>query len=550
MVFCVVFSFALFVACSDKNNSQSSLNTIADIYAADVNIVYDGRPHSIVVNNTLSSDTILYSTDGNNFSESSPVFVLPDTYTVFFKVIRSGYTDFSSSATVTITPSILDGISAPNATVIYDGLSHSVSVNGALSTDKITYSTDGATFSSGAPSFTDIGVHTVYYHVQRVYGDYESSCTLTILPNILGRYFNPSFGLIVIDRDCAYVNSVRQDVTVGIDGSGYLSSESFSVSDSVLNYNSLSFTALTDGKYVYKLTSSTASRYFCYSADGELNITFENDICVVKLDDQTLLSVPDVNYCESAHITDYAELTFEQAFIHSSDITEINVSFSLRDTNPFVAEYKYYTYDGLPHGLDFSVPVVFPDDTEPTFTEIGKHTVTAIILSDKYLPLVAECTLIIMPDIDGTYFSTERILKIDDKSVYIDGEYSGKLSTLDENWTYDGMPITITVNGLTYDGEEYTTADLAMVVCINNEITSRIALQSDIKQICISFDRSSLVFTNKTNILLTVPIDSNSVSIVSNGNDIVPVSSDSNNYFILGTTELDTDIIFINVSTE
>ncbi|MDE5592444.1 MAG: hypothetical protein K2I75_00765, partial [Clostridiales bacterium] len=121
----VVFAFIAFSACA--NSEPTSNKTLVGVYASDAAVPYDGRPHSITVMNTLATDTVLYSTDGVKYSSVRPTFVLPDEYTVYFKVNRSGYQELASSATVTITPCILTDISAQNVSVGYDGLPHSVS---------------------------------------------------------------------------------------------------------------------------------------------------------------------------------------------------------------------------------------------------------------------------------------------------------------------------------------------------------------------------------------------------------------------------------------
>lgn len=64
----------------------------------------------------------------------------------------------------------------------YDGQSHGIGVNVSDSSGTVvTYSTDGATYGSENPSFTDAGTYTVYYRIQKDnYDKVEGSKTVTI----------------------------------------------------------------------------------------------------------------------------------------------------------------------------------------------------------------------------------------------------------------------------------------------------------------------------------------------------------------------------------
>ena len=257
----VVFAFVTFCACADSKPSEQ---TISGVYASDVSVVYDGRPHSITVMNTLATDTVLYSTDGINYSSVRPTFVLPDEYTVYFNVNRSGYKELASSAIVTISPCILTDISAQDVSVGYDGLPHSVAIDGLLPNDTVTYSTDGLTFSPEQPSFISVGEYTIYYRVERNYGYYNSSCTLTIFPTIYGKYFNSNYGVVALFPHTA---------TVDADGySGLIGDEPFSITDNVLTYNNSEFTKLSDSDCVYKLIVAENIVYFYADSSGKLDI--------------------------------------------------------------------------------------------------------------------------------------------------------------------------------------------------------------------------------------------------------------------------------------
>ncbi|MBQ3389121.1 MAG: hypothetical protein IJG60_07910 [Thermoguttaceae bacterium] len=75
--------------------------------AFDVTIVdyvgnYDGQAHTVSIEGLQTGDTVLYSEDGVNYSTAELAYTDPGAYTVYVKVERSGYQDFTGTGTVTI----------------------------------------------------------------------------------------------------------------------------------------------------------------------------------------------------------------------------------------------------------------------------------------------------------------------------------------------------------------------------------------------------------------------------------------------------------------
>ncbi len=64
---------------------------------------YDGNPHGITV--TSSGTTITYSTDGTNYSSTSPKYTNAGIYTVYYKIEKSGYNTITGNKQVIIIPS-------------------------------------------------------------------------------------------------------------------------------------------------------------------------------------------------------------------------------------------------------------------------------------------------------------------------------------------------------------------------------------------------------------------------------------------------------------
>jgi uncharacterized repeat protein (TIGR02543 family) len=75
-----------------------------DLNITSYNNVYDGKSHSIEVTNTITVDTVNYSTDGGeNWSTTNPTFTDSGEYTVKVKVENPNYGDRLGEGTVTIT---------------------------------------------------------------------------------------------------------------------------------------------------------------------------------------------------------------------------------------------------------------------------------------------------------------------------------------------------------------------------------------------------------------------------------------------------------------
>lgn len=145
---------------------------------------YDGDPHSITVTVTKPEGTTTYyrtsedeSTDASAWSTEKPTFTNAGTYTVYWKVEKTGYTTVTGHDTVQIDKAEITGYSVtamPDAT--YDGTAK-VSADVTLpESATITY-TYGEQTSNTIPSFTDVGSYTVSYTISA--GDNYNNVTDT-----------------------------------------------------------------------------------------------------------------------------------------------------------------------------------------------------------------------------------------------------------------------------------------------------------------------------------------------------------------------------------
>ena len=145
---------------------------------------YDGDPHSITVTVTKPEGTTTYyrtskdeSTDASVWSTEKPTFTNAGTYTVYWKVEKTGYTPATGSDNVQIDKANITGYSVtakPGAT--YDGTAK-VSADVTLPEGATITYTYGEQTSNTIPSFTDVGSYTVSYTISA--GDNYNNVTDT-----------------------------------------------------------------------------------------------------------------------------------------------------------------------------------------------------------------------------------------------------------------------------------------------------------------------------------------------------------------------------------
>lgn len=104
-----------------------------------------------------------------------------------YTVTITGQGNYTGTVTKTwkITNASIKGITKQEFSGFYDGDSHSASVSVTGPADaSITYSeTDGVGYSAEAPSFTEVGVHTIYYKIEKTnYNTETGTLTVNILP--------------------------------------------------------------------------------------------------------------------------------------------------------------------------------------------------------------------------------------------------------------------------------------------------------------------------------------------------------------------------------
>ncbi len=161
--------------------SSGTMPSVSGISVTGFSGTYDGTAHTVSVSGTKTGDTVLYSTDGYNYSTSAPTITNVGSLTVYVKVSRNAYNDWTGSATVTITTATFSGITVTGFDGNYDEKAHSVTVSGVPAGATLLYSTDGLTYTEAKPTFTAPGSYSVFVRVKKDnYKNFNASTTVTI----------------------------------------------------------------------------------------------------------------------------------------------------------------------------------------------------------------------------------------------------------------------------------------------------------------------------------------------------------------------------------
>ena len=160
------------------------------ITGTDSSIVYTGATvdvsqyFSIDNNAGAATYTLVTGTNGGTGEGTLSDTTLTVTHTGTFKIkVSTAANGIFAAGEKTVTLTVDNGTilyTATDYSTTYDGQPHSISVTNPEGTD-VTYSTDGVTYGSDNPSFSNEGTHTVYYRITKDnYTTVEASKTVTI----------------------------------------------------------------------------------------------------------------------------------------------------------------------------------------------------------------------------------------------------------------------------------------------------------------------------------------------------------------------------------
>ena len=131
---------------------------------------YNEQPQALVTAGATEDGTMLYSMDGENWSETIPTATNAGEYTVYYKVQGDeNHKDSEPESVIVTLAKATPEFTAPEANEpTYNGEPQALIAAGTTEDGYFEYSLDGENWSTEIPTATDAGEYTVYY---RVIGD-------------------------------------------------------------------------------------------------------------------------------------------------------------------------------------------------------------------------------------------------------------------------------------------------------------------------------------------------------------------------------------------
>lgn len=561
LILIVSVCFALcgfFIGC----DGEPAPREITGVNVIGAEVRYDGAEHSVTVSGVLDGDEVYYAeTESGQWSERKPAYVVPGQYTVYCKVVRVGFDDFISSATVTISRGILSGISAADKTYIYDGKPHGIDIYGVLDTDSVLYSLDGENFSAEL-AIVEPGEYTVFYRVTSAYSDYADSCGVTVLPNISGTYVNPDRGVAVLTATSANIGGEEFPLSYGAAGSGVIGEREFAVGNGILTYGDAEYRLLGADEFVYLLAAGGAAVYVVSGDTAEFDVEFTDGGASITLNGDEVLSVPNVNYCERVSGGEvrrtYETTDVAVAVAAAGRINAVDIELSLRKRLEFCYTPQTVVYDGEAHELnvEFDGRVLYADgdgytETPPSYTEAGSYSAELLLLPDEFLPERVTVSFTVIPNISGVYYSeaANAVIEIDGTRAELCGA-ACELAYSDGALTLDGKVVAVTESGIAVGGTEYIglrRGDRLTLV----DIDGRFMLFLNVADVVFSTDGGALTVLVNDETEFTVPLDADTVRLrITVGAEVAELAA-SGGRVIIGKTELgDGEVVHVKVRAE
>lgn len=484
-------------AAEPENNSETGAaepNEITGITAEDVTAEYDGQYHGIRIEGTKDGDVIYYSPNGQDWQTEEITFVEKGEYKIYFKIAREGCEEYVGEAKLYIIAKILDGVTAQNAVIRFDGKNHGIKIDGLLPDDKVYYSTDGDNFKEQI-EIKEVGEYIVYYKVVRGYAEYEDSVKIIIKENVLGTYLSSS-GTIEITEE---------------------NETEYSIDNGKITVNDIVYEKLNADEKVYKLNGEV---YFKAQEECVVTVSFAADKATVTADGVKIKECEDVNYCESINglklerKNDNSDVTVN--ITHAEKVTDIEIILSKRRVNSIGEINQRKKYTGEAQTIDVEAGRTV-SGALPKYTEPGVYTFTVYITEEGFLPEKVNVNFEIYNLEDGTYYNIEAngLIEIKDGTVTLNGEAVVEEVISSEN--------AITINNIVYK-KQGTNEKLCKMI-IGEKIYIRLLDSYEYYITTEVTDNKTTVTVTDENggIVLTEVVNSAAVSVMFNEKALEPI---------------------------
>lgn len=399
----------------------------------DREVTYDGEEHSIEIIGSLPGGTILYSTDGVNYSETLPTFKNAGEYIIYYRASKANYNDITGNKTLTI--------NKKSTTVTIDDKEKTYGDNDA----KLTYTAEGLIANDTLQGIAlsreageNVGTYAITgttdaskdknYNIAFVNGTYTvTKRAITVKAN---------------DKTISY-----GDATPTFDYS--ITNGSLATGDSLSNINFSELTQTDVGEYTIEISQTTGS-------NSNYDITFENGKFTINkkaITPEVTLSQDEFTYNKS----EQRPTVFVKLDGVDLSASEYNMEFSADNTNAgnksvkVISKNINYTFDEIKMSyvinakpIDSSMVAI--EDSQYEFDDTNK-TPTVTLTYGNY-------TLIENTDYEILNTSTTTAKDYGNYSIIVKGKgnYIGEYSI---PWSITKKQINgVTVNGINtiYDG--------------------------------------------------------------------------------------------------
>ena len=226
-------------------------------------LAYNGADQELITAGEVAGGTLLYSADGENFSDVIPTAQEIGDYTVYYRVdadnnhnsVEKTAIEVSivkPRAELTLAPSIVEEL-------VYDGVAHTLITAGEAAGGELQYSLDGENYATTLPEGTNAQTYTVYY---KVVGDENHS-------DLVGTPLE-----VTIAKVALTIAAENKETTYGVEApaftvtyQGFIGEETEAVLDGELAFDCEYAVGSNAGEYVITPKGLTAQNY---------NITFNN----------------------------------------------------------------------------------------------------------------------------------------------------------------------------------------------------------------------------------------------------------------------------------
>lgn len=345
--------------------------TPVSITGTDSSIEYTGatvdvsRYFSIDTNAGTATYSLVTGTNGGTREGTLNGTTLTVTKTGTFKIkVETLANGIYASGEETITLTVDNGTieySATDYSGTYDGQPHSISVNVSNPADTtVTYSTDGTTYGSENPSFTNEGTYTVYYRIMKDnYDTIDASKTVTI------------------NKKPVNITAENQDIVWGNDiDQGKYTKDGLVTGDSITEITlTASTTALTENgtisisgvKIVNASDVDMTGNYDITTVNGILKIAHDTTLAMDRIEavkTKTSYIAGDILNVDDLTVTAYYADGYSEVITgYTTNVSDINMS-TIGNKTLTVS----YTKDGVTKTDDISITVNAVPVTEYTIT--------------------------------------------------------------------------------------------------------------------------------------------------------------------------------------